>query len=574
MRRAYNQTSELAIKAWCTSRLETMRGYRVSWWAHWAQLAEMFLPRRYRWFVTPNQYNRGGPLNQSIIDETGVVAARILYTGMLAGLTDPTSPWFALGIAGEDELDEGPAKTWLATCTDRMLQVIGGSNFYQSLGQGHHDNVVFGSSPLIIYEHPERVISCYVPCAGEYFFGLDNFLEVDTLYREYSYTIAELKKEFGEENLSESSKQMARNASAQDTEVVVCHAVEPNGDVFLGGALAPPIVPASFKFREIYWEQSSQAGGQQRGFHLLRAKGFHEQPFGALRWDVTSNDPYGRSPGMDALPATRQLQLEQRRKGEGIDKMVRPPMVGSMGLKNEPMSTLPGGITFVSNPQAEGFKPAYTVEPRIQEMMEDIKEVQARIQRIFFNDLFMNISQLQTVRSATEIEARNSETLIQIGPVIERTEGELDKMIKRIYAIMARRKLFPPPPPELAGKALSINYVSMFAQLQRAASTAIIERFANFAGTLAGSISPEIWDNVDSDEMLDEYADRLNVPPKLLRAAKAVASIRANRAQAQQAQAALQTGSAAAQGAATLSKADVGGGQNALQAVLGQRAAA
>ena len=559
----------VGLQQYCSARLETMRGYRISWWANWAQLAEMFLPRRYRWFVTPNQYNRGAPLNQSIKDETGVLAARILYTGLLSGLTSPTKPWFGLALADEDELEEGPARTWLDTCTERMLEVMAGSNIYQMLGQAYHDDVVFGSAPMIIYEHPTRIISCYVPEAGEYFFALDNFLEVDTLYREYTYTISELVKEFGMDALSESAKTAARSASSQEQEVVVCHAIEPNKDVYIAGASIGQIVPQKFKFREVYWERSSAGAGNQQGSHILRVGGYNEQPFAAFRWDVSANDPYGRSPAMDAYPAVRQLQVEQVRKAEAIDKLVRPPMIGSVGMKNEPMDITAGGLTFVVNPQAEGFKPAYQVEPRISEMVEDIKEVQGRVQRVFFNDLFLGISQLGTVRSATEIEARQSETLIQIGPVIERTEGELDRIIKRVYAIMSRRKLFPPPPPEIAGRPLVINYISLFAEVQRAAATTAIERFATFAGTLAGSISPEIWDNVDSDEMLDEYAERLNVPPKILRATKAVMQIRAARAQQQQAAAALQVGSAAAQGAATLSKTDVGGGQNALQQMLG-----
>jgi hypothetical protein len=69
--------------------------------------------------------------------------------------------------------------------------------------------------------------------------------------------------------------------------------------------------------------------------------------------------------------------------------------------------------------------------------------------------------------------------------------------------------------------------------------------------------------------MIDEYAKRINVPPKILRSVKAVMQIRAQRAAEQQQQTALQVGQAAAQGAATLSKADVGGGQNAQQAMLG-----
>jgi hypothetical protein len=84
---------------------------------------------------------------------------------------------------------------------------------------------------------------------------------------------------------------------------------------------------------------------------------------------------------MDGLPANRQLQIEQRRKAEAIDKLVRPPMVASASMKNEPMSILPGDVSYVSDPNGAGFKPAFQVEPRIGEMMEDLKEVQARVNK-------------------------------------------------------------------------------------------------------------------------------------------------------------------------------------------------
>lgn len=558
-----------ATEQWCTQRLERLRGWRVSWWGNWAELASVYLPRRYKWFVTPNNYARGSPINQRIVDETGVLAARILYTGLLSGLTSPTKPWFELAVNDNDVPEEGEAQEWLACCTSRILQVYAGTNFYQMLGQAYHDDVVFGSSPLIQYEHPEKVVTFYVPCAGEFMFALSNDLEVDTIYREYTYTVSELVKEFGLENVSPPSQLAWKNPSQRDVEVVVCHAMEPNGMIYQGAQPIGYIVPKSFKFREVYWERMSATTGQQASSHILRASGFREQPFGAFRWDVTSNDPYGRSPGMDGYPAVAQLQVQQRRLAEAIEKQVRPPMVGSVMLRNEPMDINAGGITFVANPQAEGFKPAFSVQPNVAEMTENIKEVQQRVFRIFFNDLFLGISQLGTVRSATEIEARQSETLIQIGPVIERTEGELDKTIRRTFAIMLRRNLFPPVPASLAGKVLTIRYVSLFAEVQRAAATAAIERFVQFVGTVAGSMSPQAWDNVDEDEMIEEYAERINLPPKILRATKEIMAIRQKRAQDQQAAAALQTGTAAAQGAATLSKADVGGGQNALQAILG-----
>lgn len=560
-----------ATAQYCNNRMETMRGYRIPWWVHWAQLAEMYLPRRYRWFVTPNQYSRGSPLNQSIVDETGLLAARTLATGLLSGLTSPTKPWFRLGLQGMDDIPEGPVKEWLATCTQRMLEVYAKSNFYQSLGQSYHDMAVFGSAAQIQYEDKEDVVRFYNPCLGEFFFALDNRLQVDTLYREYTYTISEAVKEFGMENLSPSSQQLAKSASSLDTEIVIGHAIEPNSMVYLAGEPQGYLVPKPFKFREVYWEKSSSMGPTAKGF-ILRAAGFREIPFVGLRWDVSSNDAYGRSPGMDALPAVKQLQIEQRRKAEALDKMVRPPMVASVSMKNEPMSILPGDVSYVADAQAAGFKPAFQVEPRIQELMLDLKEVQSRVDKVFFVDLFLMISNLQTVRTATEIDARREEKLVLLGPVIERTENEgLDEIIERTFSVMSRRKLFPPAPPEIQGQPIVIKYISILAEAQRAASTAAIERLVQFAGGMAG-IKPDIIDNLDTDQIIETYADLLNVPPHVLNAVKKVIDIRTARDKMAQQQAALQAGQAAASGAQTLSQTDVGGGQNALQRVLGQAA--
>jgi hypothetical protein len=195
------------------------------------------------------------------------------------------------------------------------------------------------------------------------------------------------------------------------------------------------------KFRELYWEMgASQA-------LVLQQRYFHEFPAIAPRWDLVSNDAYGRSPAMDALGDIKQLQLEQKRKAQAIDKMVNPPMIADVALKNEPASLLPGGVTYVpSTAGAVGFKPVFEVMPPIAELKDDIAEVQGRIRSVFFNDLFLMISQLDTVRTATEIDARREEKLIQLGPVLERFENEgLDPAIARTYAIMPRCRDYHPP---------------------------------------------------------------------------------------------------------------------------------
>jgi hypothetical protein len=546
------------------ARIEGMRSVRLSCWAHWGQCAEVYLPRRYKWFVTPNQYNRGAMINQGIIDETGVIAARTLSSGMMSGLTSPTKPWFKMGMHDLQKVDYGPTKVWLAEVERRMMRVLSESNFYQSLGTLYHDNAVFGSASMLIYEDEKDVIRCFNPCLGEFFFDAGARLSVDIFAREFTYNLHQLVDEFGITNISESSAQGYKNGGSGKTmEVVVQHIIEPNTMVYDGEKPVGYLVPKKFKYREVFWELAGNGG------KVIRVAGYNEQPFIGARWDTVSNDAYGRGPGMDALPATRQLQIEQRRKGEAIDKIVRPPMKASVSMKNEPASIMPGAITYVNDLSKDGFAPAYQINPSLREMAEDIAEVQARIKSVFFVDLFMMISELDTVRTATEIDARREEKLIQLGPVIERFENEvLDPIIDRVFTIMARRGLLPPAPASIQGAPLNIQYVSMLAEAQRAASTASIERLLALVGNLAG-VDPDAIDNVDVDEAIEYYADALSVPPNIIRSTAQIIDIRKAKAQQQQQMQAAAAAQQAAQSAQVLSKTDVGGGQNALALMMG-----
>ena len=117
---------------------------------------------------------------------------------------------------------------------------------------------------------------------------------------------------------------------------------------------------------------------------------------------------------------------------------------------------------------------------------------------------------------------------------------------------------------------MTIEFVSMLTQAQQAAASSGIERVLGLAGQIVG-VKPEVMDNIDIDYALDKYSSLLNNDPKMIRSPDALQQIRDQRAkqdqQAQQAAIANQL----SQGAKNLSQADMGGGQNALQAVMGQQ---
>ena len=91
-------TKTYAYRRYVDGRLMGLRTNRHSSWVHWKELADYFLPRRYKWLITPNQMSRGSPINQYILDSTGCVYARNLASGLVSGKSSPTSLWFRLRI--------------------------------------------------------------------------------------------------------------------------------------------------------------------------------------------------------------------------------------------------------------------------------------------------------------------------------------------------------------------------------------------------------------------------------------------------------------------------------------------
>jgi hypothetical protein len=553
--------ADLEYRTFVMGRLMGLRVNRYSWWTHWRELADYFLPRRYKWIITPNQMARGSPINQHIIDNTGTFSARNLAAGLLSGKSSPTRPWLKLKINRIDSTQTSPISLWLAECERLMYLVFAESNFYNSMAQFYYDLVIFGTGVMIIYEDYDNVIHCYNPCAGEYYVDIDGQYRPVVLYREFTMTVAAVVNEFGLENCSATVKELYNQPSGANRtrEIIVAHAIEPNNDGKDFG------IPKSFTFREVFWEwggSTTPQSGQQMPPAFLRKRGYHEQPHVIVRWDIVSNDPYGRSPAMDGLGDQKQLQLETKRKAQAIDKMVNPPLVADIQLKNQPASLLPGGMTYIAG-FAQSGKPAigtiYDTKFPVAEITADLEEVRDRLRKVFFNDLFQTISQYETRSNitATEIDARRAEAMIMIGPVLERIDNEgLKPTVERVFAMMSRAGVFPPPPPEIEGKFIDIEFVSMLAQAQSAAAAGGIERLMGFAGNLAG-VDPGVMDNIDVDYALDKYSSLLNNDPKIIRSPEALAMIRKQRQEQQQAMQQAEQAEMLSKGAQTLSQTDM-----------------
>ena len=245
----------------------------------------------------------------------------------------------------------------------------------------------------------------------------------------------------------------------------------------------------------------------------LRESGFRRFPVLAPRWATAGGDIYGHSPAMECLGDIKQLQHEQLRKAQGIDYKTKPPLQAPTNLRNRDVDRLPGGITFVdsANPQG-GIRTAFETNIDLSHLLEDIVDVRQRIRTSFFADLFLMLANAADTRmTATEVAERHEEKLLMLGPVLERLHHELlDPLIDLTFDRMMEVGMLPPPPPELAGLDLSIEFVSMLAQAQRAIGVNGVDRFLGNLSVVA-QMKPETLDKLNADELVDGYAEMLGI---------------------------------------------------------------
>nr|8CK0_A Chain A, Portal protein [Ribes] len=540
-------------------RLHALKTERSSWEGSWRDISDHIQPWRSRFCMSDS--NKGNRHNKALVDDTPFKASRTLASGMMSGLTSPARPWFKLAIDNPELMESAAVKQWLYLVTQRMQSVMSKSNLYNQLHQLYGELGTFGTSCILIVEDKEDVIRAIPMTVGTYYLATSSRGMVDTIYREMRKTVRQLVQEFGLKNCSNSVQTMYDNDNLEAW-VEVVHLIEPN-DERNEGKLDSKNKP----YRSVYYESGCTED------KLLRESGFDEFPGVAPRWEVLGDDVYGYGPGHAALGPSRSLQVMQKKKAQAVEKQINPPMNVPSSSKSKPFSLLPGSLNYYDAAMGgqQMAQPSQSVNLNLNSIMEDIVAHQTSIKETFYADLFMMIANDQRSNiTAREIQERHEEKLLALGPVVERLDTEaLDPMIDRVFGIMMRGGHLPPPPEEIQGVDLNVQYISVMAQAQKLVGIGAIERITSFVGNLAGA-DPSALDKLNIDQAIDQYSNSVSAPPDIIRTDDEVAEIRQARAQQQQQAQAMEMAQQAAQGAKLLSETDAGTGQNGLSAMMQQ----
>lgn len=540
------------------ARKSALWSERSSWITHWREVSEYQQPRAGRFVVTDR--NKGDKRANSILDNTAVFGSRTLAAGMMSGMTSPARPWFRLEIQDKELMESGAVKAWLHDSASLLRAIFSSSNTYRSLHTLYEELALFGTAATIVLPDFDNVIHHYPLTIGEYALGTNYKGEVNTLCREFQMQVGQMVEQFGKENVSETVLNLF-NRGQVDQWVDVVHLIQPRTEREYGKRDAK-----NMRFSSCYMEP-----GKDNNDKFLSESGFEKFPALTPRWVVTGNDIYGTSPGMECLGDVKQLQHQQLRKGQAIDYQVNPPLQVPTKYKESAKARLPGGVFYVdSMGQNSGIKSAFEVNLNLQHLREDIVDVRDRIRTSYYADLFMMLANdTRSGITATEVAERHEEKLLMLGPVLERLQNELlSPMIDMAFDYANKAGILPPPPRELEGTELKVEFISVLAQAQRAVAASGVDRLLGTVGNLA-QFKPEVLDKIDFDQVVDDYGDMYGVNPKIVIPDDKVAEIRAQRAQAAQAAQAAAAMPQMVESAKTAGEINTQGVQDVMQGLQG-----
>lgn len=424
---------------------------KVGWMSHWDDLTRVQLPGR-QGFVT--QKTPGERWTDDIYDGSPMRAA-IMLANALGNMMRPAGEqWIFMQTEKTDEEGE----LWLQDSAKRMIRAFDTpkSRGRQACGEVDLDLVVLGTGCLFVGEGKSL---------SHLLFQSNHLRDVTVMFNDEGYpdgmfirreyTLRNAIDKFKEENLAPVTREKIRGAQYQtdilSDKIKVLHAVLPRY-----GGRYDALLNRAFPYADLWIEIEAE--------HEISQGGFRTFPFIVPRWDTTTGETYGRSPGMVALPDSDTLQAQ----GETIlisgQRTADPAMaVPDDGTYNE-MNTFPGGMAYYNLETAVALRgnPFFPLTtganlPITLEMQQDTRD---QVYAAFYKNV-LNLPVAGPQMTATEVMARKEEFIREMGPVYGRIETDyLAVKAERMFNVLLHANAFAPIPESLQNKRVTFEFES------------------------------------------------------------------------------------------------------------------
>lgn len=482
-----------------------------------------------------------------ISDTTARRSSKILSAGLLSFLTSPAQDWFRLTLADKDLADYKPVRLYLQEVEEMSYDALSRSDFYAKQHIGYHTSGLFGVKSLYVDETPLGDIRFLSRPLQELYLAQDHLGQIDTVCRKFKLTAHQAVSAFGREALEEAkaanlirtyddSRQWKGGSLEQTWELL--HWCGPMNSL---DGLIDESLSKSFPVASVYLLRGDTQD-------VLHVGGYDDLPFLVDRWMEHPATPYAADwPGLAVIADSKMVNEMKNLLLESGQLSAAPPLwVPDDGFVGR-ISMQPRAINYYNKtaessladfgPMNVGGDPRFSVD-LLSMSRKDIQEA-------FFVDLFLAVRQRIEqggAPTATEITEIASERMFLLGPMLYGQHRSLDRMFDRLFVLLSRRGVLPPPPDALLQSVdrgdiqkIDIDYISPLAQAQKEAQTKSMARTYQYARGLA-EVAPSVLDNFDHDNAVRLIAEQQGLPASALRSKEEVLQIRQQRQQQMAAQ--------------------------------------
>lgn len=500
----------------------------------WLDSLRWTQPHRATWMESQTQ--QGERKNHHIVDPTHLIAIRSAVAGFLEGNTSTTRPWFRIGTRDAERNDNHVNKAWLQHFTNRVLSYIGSSNFYTAASTFYNDYHTVNTGAHYFDELPEGGVHVHTLVPGSYYVINDAFGVAAIMVREFTLNVKSIVDKYGTKdangkadwsNISHTVRKMYEDRNYSQL-IDIVHTIKENPEFNPEN----PSDPNNRKWLELVYELGGSKGhyfaeGQEFGHEVSGVKDVFLKRYTSARklfvvGKSTDTFEYGeKGPTLDALGLIKSLNKKAIGKDQALEQMLNPALQGPASLRRSYVSSSPNSFVPIdsrSGANGQKLEPIFQVSPAIGALIQDVGDMRQQVDKIYYADFLLYLSSNPKTRTAAETNAIVDEQNRIIGPALQSLNFTYNVPIVEYFMeyVLDEDPYLEEAPEGLRGQALNPDFISVFAQAQRAADLPSIDRYAAMIGQVA-QMDPKILQKIDTDKLADLYEDRLYLPSGLNR---------------------------------------------------------